>query len=210
MGMQRGLAVAALVFALGACGAGEDDGAVAPGGATVPTGDAVAARGGHAAATAAFAPIPEGPWSQLARELVAAGSLDAATTTTREVLARGGVGTWDGTRMLVAPRGPASSFRATPLETVRLAMEARHKRSAARMDAAEFAQMLEAFGWPFEDADPDGRADERRDDTLVREDQETLYAAAQAEREARMQARDAAREQADALRESAMAAPQAA
>ena len=89
-------------------------------------------------------------------------------------------------------------------------MEARHKRTAARMDAAEFAQMLEAFGWPFEDADPDGDADERRDDTVAREDQELLYAAAQADREARRQARDAAREQVDAQRKAVMAEPQAA
>lgn len=198
--------VAGMVFVLGACGGGDGAG---DGGGPDASASAPAVRGKHAA-TAAFAPLPKGPWSDLARDLVATRNLDSATTTTREVLARGGIGTWDGTRMLVAPQGPASSFRATPLETVRLAMEARHKRTAARMDAAEFAQMLEAFGWPFEDADPDGRADERRDDTLVREDRETLYAAAQAEREARIQADDAAREQADALRESAMAGPRAA
>ena len=209
--MRRIAIVAGLVFVLGACGGGNgaDDGSSGADAGGTP-GSSASAVNGKRAGTASFAPLPEGPWSDLARELVAARNLDTATTTTREILARGGIGTWDGTRMLVAPQGPVSSFRATQLETVRLAMEARHKRTAARMDAAEFAQMLEAFGWPFEDADPDRDADERRDDTLVREDQQTLYAAAQAEREARIEADDAAREQADALRESAMAGPQAA
>lgn len=210
--MRRIAIVAGMVFVLGACGGGGSAGDGSSGGAEAggTPGSSASPVGSRHAGAAAFAPLPEGPWSALARELVAARNLDSATTTTRQILARGGVGTWDGTRMLVAPRGPASSFRATPLETVRLAMEARHKRTAARMDAAEFAQMLEAFGWPFEDADPDGYADERRDDTVAREDQEALYQAATADREARGQARDAEREQAEALRKSVMAAPQAA
>jgi hypothetical protein len=74
---------------------------------------------------------------------------------TREVLARGGVATFDGDRVLVNVTMPAAAFQVSPLETVHMAMEARRRVTASRLTAAELAQMLEGFGWPF----PGGRAD---------------------------------------------------
>lgn len=151
---------------------------------------------------AGMSELPPGPWTELARQLVTARDLDGAVATTREVLARGGVATWDGERVLVAAQGPASAFVATPMETVHLAMEARLRATAGRMDVAEFAQMLEAFGWPFADADPTAAADPP---ILGRPDPETLQRQAEAEqehRQAEQQARDAERDQLDARRKA--------
>lgn len=131
--MKRSLLVATLaVMLLGSCGGTSDP---------------------------AAAPLPTTSASQLAQRLVAAKDLETAVAITREVLARGGVPTIDGDRVLVEAIGPASAFRSTPLETLHLAMEARQRPHAGRLTAAEFAQMLEGFGWPFRDAQPDRPAD---------------------------------------------------
>lgn len=108
---------------------------------------------------AAATPLPESAATTLAQRLVAAADLETAVAITREVLARGGVASVDGDRVLVEPIGPAAPFRATPLETLHLAIEARRRPQAGRLTAAEFAQMLEGFGWPFPDARPEQRAD---------------------------------------------------
>ena len=100
-------------------------------------------------APAAAEQLPRGPWTELAKRLVESRDLETAVTTTREVLARGGVATFDGTRALVNVTMPASALRMSPLETVHMAMEARRRVTASRMTAAELAQMLEAFGFPF-------------------------------------------------------------
>jgi hypothetical protein len=100
--------------------------------------------------------LPDGPWRDLAWRLVAARNLDTAVGVAREVLARGGIATFDGTRVLVAPVGPAGPFQATPLETIHLAMEARKRATAGRLTAADLAQMLEGFGWRFRAGRDDG------------------------------------------------------
>lgn len=98
--------------------------------------------------------LPDGPWRDLAHRLVASKSLDDSVGITREILARGGIATHDGTAVLVAAQGPAATFTASPRETVHLAMEARRRPNAGRMTIAELAQMLEGFGFPFPDANP--------------------------------------------------------
>lgn len=103
-------------------------------------------------------PLLRGPWTDLAHRLVEARTLDASVAATREILARGGVATFDGERVLVKPIGPAATFAASPLETVHLAMEARRRAHAGRLTIAELAQMLEGFGWPFRNANPDAAA----------------------------------------------------
>ncbi|HEX6164133.1 MAG TPA: hypothetical protein VFZ31_12255 [Vicinamibacterales bacterium] len=105
---------------------------------------------------AAVARIPAGPWTEIARRLVEAKNLDGAVDATREALARGGVATFDGTRALVTVSAPASLVRVTPLETVHMAMEARRRATASRLTAAELAQMLEGFGFPFPGARENG------------------------------------------------------
>lgn len=96
--------------------------------------------------------IPDGPWRDLAIRLVQARDLDTAIALTRDVLARGGIATVDGTQTLVAASAPASALRLSPLETVHVAMEARRRPTASRLTAAELAQLLEGFGFPFPDA----------------------------------------------------------
>jgi hypothetical protein len=93
--------------------------------------------------------LPTGPWTRLAQQITESRNLPAAVEATREALARGGIATRDGARLVTDPVGPAAPSYATPGETVRLALEARHRRSAGRMTAAELAQMLAGFGWPF-------------------------------------------------------------
>lgn len=107
----------------------------------------------------ATTPLPESPAATLAQRLVAADDLDTAVDITREVLARGGVATVDGDAVLVEAIGPAAPFQATPLETLHLAMEARRRPGAGTLTAAEFAQMLEGFGWPFRNARPNRAAE---------------------------------------------------
>ena len=122
--------------------------------ATPPVASAAAAANAGPAAT--LERIPSGPWTDLARRLVESKNLDAAVGATREALARGGVATFDGSRSLVSVTAPASLIRVTPRETVHMAMEARRRGSAARLTAAELAQMLEGFGFPFPDARENG------------------------------------------------------
>ena len=100
--------------------------------------------------------IPAGPWTELARRIVHAKDLDGAIGATREALARGGVATFDGSSPLVSVTAPASIVRVTPRETVHMAMEARRRGGASRLTAAEFAQMLEGFGFPFPNARENG------------------------------------------------------
>ena len=109
---------------------------------------------------AGAAPLPETAAATLAQKLVAAQDLETAVGITREVLARGGVATRDGDVVLVEAIGPAAPFHASSLETLHLAMQARHRPGAGTLTAAEFAQMLEGFGWPFRGADPDRDADQ--------------------------------------------------
>lgn len=109
-----------------------------------------AAAGRAAAATVGR--IPSGPWTDLAKRLVESKDLDAAVIATREALARGGVATFDGSRALVNVTKPAALIQVSPRETVHLAMEARRRATASRLTAAELAQMLEGFGFPFPDA----------------------------------------------------------
>lgn len=149
--------------------------------------------------------LPKGPWTDLAAQLNAATDLASAVTITREVLARGGVATHDGGRTLVAAAGPVSRFTATPLETVHLAMEARDRRFRARLTVAEFAQMLEAFGWPFPKASPRARAD-RPDDGADADDVRALRTQQLlAEERQRSEARQAEREAFEAWRKLKLA-----
>lgn len=94
---------------------------------------------------------PEGPWTDLAQRLTTAERLGDAVDVTREILARGGIATTDGERVLVAAIGPESPYRALTLETVNLAMEARRRRETGSLTVAEYAQMLHSFGWPVKD-----------------------------------------------------------
>ena len=114
----------------------------------------VATPGG--AAPSAVARVPSGPWTDLAKRLVESRDLEAAVVATREALARGGVATFDGSRALVNVTAPAALIRVTPRETVHMAMEARRRATASRLTAAELAQMLESFGFPFPNARADG------------------------------------------------------
>ena len=100
-------------------------------------------------------PLPTGPWTDLARRLIESKDANTAVAVTREILARGGIATADGDRVLRQPIGPAASFDDSPLETVRLAREAQRRPTAGRMSVAEYAQMLETFGWRFKNADAD-------------------------------------------------------
>lgn len=93
--------------------------------------------------------LPTGPWTRLAQKITESKNLQDAVEATREALARGGVATRDGGRLVTEAVGPRAPSYATPGETVRLAIEARNRRSAGRMTAAELAQMLKGFGWPF-------------------------------------------------------------
>ena len=112
---------------------------------------ATTARGGGPAAVVS---IPQGPWTELANRLVSAKTLNDAIAATREILARGGVATFDGHRDVVEAIGPSAGFSATPHEVITLAVEARRRPTAGRLTAAEFAQMLQTLGWPFAEAAP--------------------------------------------------------
>jgi hypothetical protein len=149
--------------------------------------------------------LPRGPWTDLAARLNAATDLQSAVAVTREILARGGIATHDGERVLVAAEGPASRFTATPLETVHLAMEARDRRFRARLTVAEFAQMLEAFGWPFPNASPRAHAD-RSGDGADADDVKILRTQQlRAAEQLRSQSRQAEREAFDAWRKLKLA-----
>lgn len=149
--------------------------------------------------------LPRGPWTDLAQRLVGATDLAGATEVTREVLARGGIATFDGDRNLVQAVGPPAPFTATPLETVHLAMEARQRRHVATLTAAEFAQMLEGFGWPFRGSRGDPR--NRADSMLRAQQSQDLQDAVRTERSARQKQEQASARQ---LEESIKAERQAA
>src|SRR5690606_21982845 len=68
-------------------------------------------------------PLPQGRWTELAQQLVAADDLATATRLTREILARGGMPTTDGKRIVVPAIGPATPYQITALEARNLAME---------------------------------------------------------------------------------------
>lgn len=149
--------------------------------------------------------LPKGPWTDLATRLNASTDLSSAVAITREVLARGGVATHDGERVLDAAAGPASRFTATPLETVHLAMEARDRRFRARLTVAEFAQMLEAFGWPFPKASPRARADRPGDGAAADDVKALRTQQLMAEERQRSDSRQAEREAFDAWRKLKLA-----
>ena len=119
------------------------------------------------AAVPQLSELPAGPWTALAERITTAGDLDQAIAATREALARGGVPTVDGDQTLVDAIGPAAGFFASPVETIHLALEARHRRSAGRMTAAELGQMLQSFGWPFRPGE--GRARDPEQDWADRQ-----------------------------------------
>ena len=130
---------------------------------------------GVAAPVHGLEPLPEGPWTELAQQLVTAEDLSTATRVTREVLARGGMPTTDGERIVVQAIGPATPYAITALEARNLALEARHRETAYRLHASEFAAFLEAFGWDLGGLgaeDPawlaPGEARARRDAALAR------------------------------------------
>lgn len=102
--------------------------------------------------------LPTGPWTRLAEQITESKTLEDAVKATREALARGGIATRDGERVLTEALAPRAPSNAIPGETVNLALEARNRRSVARMNAAELAQMLKGFGWPFK---PTGRDQDR-------------------------------------------------
>jgi hypothetical protein len=135
----------------GACGYGSEPDTGAPVAAATPVATQSAAVV-PASLSATAVTIPNGPWTDLARRLVDARNLPDAVAVTREVLARGGVATSDVDRDIVPAIAPASRFRATPAETVYLARQARQRRTAGTMTAAELAQMLETFGWRFKNS----------------------------------------------------------
>ena len=145
--------------------------------------------------------IPDGPWTDLARRLVDAPGLGDAVAITREVLARGGVATFDGDRDIVQAIGPPSRFKATPAETVYLARQARQRRTVATMTAAEFAQMLETFGWRFKDS---RGARDAANAPLRGRMAEDLEEAARGERRAPRDSAPAGGDEGDALRTAAM------
>ena len=139
-------------------GAGDDNAQARATGSALPQAAATGRARTPVVAPTDTTPLPDGAWRDLARRLVGATTLQTAVDVTREVLARGGVSTFDGQRVLVNAAAPAALFQATPLETVHLAMEARRRPQASRLTAAELAQMLETFGFPFPGADPDAAA----------------------------------------------------
>ena len=124
------------------CGRGDD----------TPSSTASASQTTSAASAApalAAVQLTRGAWTDLAQRLVSASSVNDAVLVTREVLARGGVPTFDGDRTVIEAMGPPTGFQTTPREVVALAVEARHRRSAGRLTAAELAQMLQTFGFRF-------------------------------------------------------------
>lgn len=150
---KAGTAVLAAVLGLAGCGGSEGSQEGTSGNTSAPP------RGGADVPVAvAVEPLPRGAWTELAHALVEARALEDSVDATREILARGGIATTDGERLLVQSISPASRLQATPQEAVHLAMEARHRPYAGTLTIAELAQLLEGLGWPFPDADPDADA----------------------------------------------------
>lgn len=204
MGKARMAALAALL-GLAACSGGDSPASSQAG----PGADAPRTIDTAATAAVGLEPLPQGAWTDLARALVAARDLDGSVDATREILARGGIATTDGERILTAAIGPASHLQASPGETVGLAMQARHRAHAGALTISELAQMLETLGWPFPDADPEGDA-QGVPDFIAPEDADGYRALLDAERESAQEiernARRMAIEAEDAAREAAAAA----
>ncbi|TWI06099.1 hypothetical protein IP90_00362 [Luteimonas cucumeris] len=138
-------------------------------------------------------PLPRGPWTDLARQLVDAQDLATATRITREVLARGGMATTDGERIVVEAIGPATPYAMTAVEARNLAMEARNRETAFRLHASEFAHFLDTFAWDLGgSANDDNPAWLTKDEVRAIEDErearfDAIAAVATAEAEAREQ-----------------------
>lgn len=93
--------------------------------------------------------------AELAQRIVEAPSLWEAVRATEEALAQTGIATArEGTTYQDAV-APIAATRATPAETLAMAMEARDKETTSHLTLAEFAQILADLGWPFRaDASP--------------------------------------------------------
>lgn len=89
------------------------------------------------------------PAARLAAKLRPAAPLAAAVDATREVLARGGVSTVAGGRIVERATKPAASFTSRPIEAVNLAVDARQRGAASRISLAELARHLDRLGFPF-------------------------------------------------------------
>jgi len=198
------------ILCLGACrGSSGDDAPASPPAERSRSADSGESRANVTAIAASATPIPKGSWTDLARRLVDSKNLTTAVTVTRDVLARGGVATSDGDRVLVQAAAPAASFQSTPTETIRLAMEARRRPSAARLTAAELAQMLEGFGWPFPGGREGGGPADREPRGRVAEP-EKLQEAEQKERQAQQAAESGSDEAIEAERQAGRARVEAA
>lgn len=162
------LSLCFLALALAGCSGSDDSTAPAVSAADAPAASTGPARG--------LEPLPQGRWTELARQLVAAEDLASATRITREVLARGGMATTDGERIVVPAIGPATPYAMTALEARNLAIEARNRETAFRLHASEFAHFLDTFGMDLggsRDAPAWLTADEvqaHRDEALARVD----------------------------------------
>ncbi|TAK39068.1 MAG: hypothetical protein EPO30_06050 [Lysobacteraceae bacterium] len=128
-----------LALALAGCSGSDDSTAPAASTADAPLAPAGAVHG--------LEPLPQGRWTELARQLVATEDLASATRITREVLARGGMATTDGEKIVVPAIGPATPYAMTALEARNLAIEARNRETAFRLHASEFAHFLDTFAW---------------------------------------------------------------
>lgn len=199
---KAGTAALAALLGLAACGGeGTEDG-------TAAANSAAPRAGSDAPVAVAVEPLPRGAWTELAHALVDSRTLGGSVDATREILARGGIATTDGERLLVQAVGPASRLQATPQEAVHLAMEARRRRNAGTLTISELAQLLEGVGWPFPDADPEADA-QGAPPPIAPADDDAYRALVDAERDALRDAERAARRAAsdeeDARREEAMA-----
>ncbi len=94
-------------------------------------------------------PADTGMAAALTRRLTASPGVTDAVAATRDVLALGGLSTWDGQRFLVKAAAPSSSGFVIPEETVVLAMEARQRPAAGHLTLAQLGDMLKDLGWPF-------------------------------------------------------------
>lgn len=143
MGYRSFALVAGLVLAIGACTGSNDAVEVEPGAGT-DTGGSAAAGVETEARVAAFVALPDGAAAEAARALVGGGDTNAVIARTRDVLRRGRVS-------VLAER-----------QLLGFAFDARRRAHQYRLDSAELAQMLEAFGFPFGDGYAGSAADTDR------------------------------------------------
>lgn len=150
-----------------------------------------ACRGDAEDRTADFTPLPRGEAATASTALVDA-DIDGTIESTRDVLARAGVQV------------------ASERQVLGFAFDARRKGTQMRLDSAEFAQMLKAFGFDFE-----GRRQRHPDSergmnaSLDKEDRPELERMRLAERREAEDVRTATRAEEDALRERQAAQRQA-